>query len=135
MTTFDAPDRGKCTARRLPTNTPLQALVLMNDPAFIEASRALAQRMMTKGGKSAAQRIRYGFRLATARWPEANEVAILAKLQTAEAGRYKAHPEEAAKLVAVGESKPEAGIAAGELAAWTTVANTILSLDETITKE
>ncbi len=77
LVTFDAPDREKCTARRLPTNTPLQALVLLNDPTYVEAARALAQRALLEGGKDPARRIRYAFRLATARLPDAKEIRIL----------------------------------------------------------
>ncbi len=135
LVTFDAPDREKCTARRLLTNTPLQALVLMNDPAFIEASRVLAERMMREGGRNTAKRLDYGFRLATSRHLAPNEEAILEKLLTQSLSNYKAKPAEAAKLIAIGESKPDARIPPAELAAWTTVASTILSLDETISKE
>jgi hypothetical protein len=135
MLTFDAPNREKCTARRLLTNTPLQALVLLNDPAFIEASRALAQRTILEAGKSPEKRIEYAFRLATARNPNAKERTVLERLQREEAQEYSQHPDEAKKLLSVGEAKPAANINPAELAAWTTVTSTILNLDETITKE
>jgi hypothetical protein len=135
MLTFDAPNREKCTARRLLTNTPLQALVLLNDPTFVEASRALAQRMITDGGDTPGKRIDYGFRIATARTPNDKERGILEHLEQQEATVYQAHPDQAAKLLHVGESKVPANLNPTELAAWTTVASTILNLDETITKE
>ena len=80
LITFDAPDREKCTARRTLTNTPLQALVLLNDPTYVEAARALAGRMLREGGKDPGSRIRFGFRLATARKPDAKEVRVLKDL-------------------------------------------------------
>jgi hypothetical protein len=135
LITFDAPDREKCTARRLVTNTPLQALVLMNDPTYIEASRMLAQRMIAEGGSSPAKRIRFAFRLATARAPSANEMQTLLDLARRELAEYRSDKDAAAKLLQVGESPADPKLNASELAAWTTVASTILSLDETITKE
>jgi hypothetical protein len=134
LATFDAPDREKCTVRRPVTNTPLQSLVLMNDPTFIEASRMLAQRMI-ESGKTPGARIAYGFRRVTARSPSTREVRILRDLARAQMESYKARPEEAAKLVSVGESIPAAGIDRTELAAWTMVASAIMNLDEAITKE
>ena len=73
LSTFDAPDREKCTGRRALTNTPLQALVLLNDPTYVEAARALAQRTMLEGGTDGKSRIAYAFRLATARTPSGKE--------------------------------------------------------------
>jgi mono/diheme cytochrome c family protein len=127
LNTFDAPDREKCTARRLMTNTPLQALVLMNDPTFVEAARVLAERTMKEGGKDDAQRIAYAFERATARKPSAREVAVLRDI-------LKQKPATE-KVIRIGESVPDATLNPNELAAWTTVASVILNLDETITKE
>ncbi|MGH9667975.1 MAG: DUF1553 domain-containing protein, partial [Bryobacteraceae bacterium] len=135
LLTFDAPSREKCTARRGVTNTPLQALVLLNDPAYVEAARVLAQRTLREGGRDAGQRIRYAFRLATARTPNSKEVAVLRALERAELAEYRAHKDEAEKLLGVGESARDPKLDASELAAWTTVASTILNLDETVTKE
>jgi len=134
MITFDAPNREKCVARRAVTNTPLQALVLMNDPTYIEAARALAQRMMAES-PDANRRITAAFRLAIARTPTAQESKILGDLARNELAEYRAHPEAAEKLLQVGESKPDPKLAAADLAAWTVVASAILNLDETITKE
>jgi hypothetical protein len=135
LTIFDAPDREKCVARRSRTNTPLQALVLMNDPTYVEAARALAQRMLTEGGASPADRVKFAFRLATARNPKAEELNLLLDTAREELGDYGRHPDDSARLLAVGESKYSAKLEKSELAAWTTVASMILNLDETITKE
>ena len=135
LITFDAPDREKCTARRAVTNTPLQALVLMNDPTYIEAARKLAERMIREGGADPARRIRYAFRLAMAREPDAKELRVLSDLQRAQAAEYRSHRDAALKLVGVGESKVDGKLDTTELAAWTTVASAILNLDETITRE
>jgi hypothetical protein len=134
LATFDAPDREKCTARRPLTNTPLQALALMNDPAFVEAARALAERALLEE-KSDKRRIVFAFRQATGRAPAAKEAAALRQLAKAQAAHYRKDPESARALLAVGESKPDESLNKIELAAWTTVASAILSLDETITKE
>ena len=77
LATFDAPDREKCTARRGQTNTPLQALALLNDPTYVEAARALAQRALLEGGKDEKSRLAYAFRLATARKPTGKEIGVL----------------------------------------------------------
>ena len=135
LSTFDAPDREKCTARRTLTNTPLQALVLLNDPTYVEAARALAVRMLAKGGKDAGSRISFGFRLATARKPGANEVRVLRNIERQEITHYRQDKNAAEKLLHVGESPVDPKFDTGELAAWTTVASMILNLDETITKE
>ena len=134
LNTFDAPDREKCTSRRLITNTPLQALVLLNDPTYVEAARALAQRALLEAGSDAAARVRFLFREATARRATPAELRVLLDLEQRELDHYKKDPAQAAKLIAVGASKP-GNVEAVELAAWTTVASTILNLDETITKE
>jgi hypothetical protein len=135
LATFDAPDREKCTARRARTNTPLQALVLLNDPTYVEAARGLAQRMMTEAGRDPAQRIHFGFRLATARKPEPKEVAVLVQTAKQQLAEYRRHKDEAAKLLGVGASKYDPQLDVSELAAWTTVASSILNLDETVSKE
>jgi len=135
LITFDAPDREKCTARRSATNTPLQALVLMNDPTYVEAARWLAQRMLTEAGANPKQRITFAFRLVTARAPTSQEIKILRDLAETQASEYKAQPQAADQLLHVGESSADAKLNATELAAWTMVASAILNLDEAITKE
>jgi len=135
LITFDAPSREKCTARRTVTNTPLQALVLLNDPTFVEAARALAQQAILKAGPDPVQRIDFAFRLATCREPSPREVRVLRALATQELMAYRRDPEAARKLLQVGESTFDPKLSTSELAAWTTVASTIFNLDETISKE
>ncbi len=135
LVTFDAPDREKCTARRSVTNTPLQALVLLNDPTYVEAARFLAARMLTQGGKTEAARINYAFRLATGRIPDQQERAVLEDAATEALDDYRHHSDEAAALLTVGASRSDPRLDPKELAAWTTVASIILNLDETITKQ
>lgn len=131
---FDAPDRETCTVNRERTNTPLQALVLLNDPTYVEASRLLAERMMTQGGATSAERVRFAFRLATARNASDKEVAMLVELFEKQKGRYAPQRDEALKLLANGEHPRNEKLDPIELAAWTNVASTILNLDETVTK-
>jgi hypothetical protein len=135
LTTFDAPDREKCTARRTITNTPLQALVLMNDPTYVEASRALAEKMILDAGEDPTKRVDFAFRLATGRRPRPQESAVLVDLAQQELAEYRHHEPSALKLLSVGSSKRNPKLDPAELAAWMTVASTILNLDETITKE
>ena len=135
MITFDAPDREKCSARRTLTNTPLQALVLLNDPAFVEAARALAQRMLTDATADATDRINYGFRIATAREPAPREIDVLKKAIDDELREYQKHEDRAHDVLKSGESPINPKLNKIELAAWTTVASMILNLDETITKQ
>jgi Protein of unknown function (DUF1549)./Planctomycete cytochrome C./Protein of unknown function (DUF1553). len=135
LLTFDAPDREKCVARRALTNTPLQALVLMNDPTYVEAARALAMRAMREGGKETASRLRYAFRLATARWPTAQEASVLRDLLAKQMAAYRRDNKAAIALLKVGESPLDQKLDVAEAAAWTVVASTILNLDETISRE
>jgi hypothetical protein len=135
LTMFDAPDREKCTARRAVTNTPLQALVLLNDPTYVEAARVLAQRVLRNGGGSDRQRIDFAFKLATARAPDPQERAILLSSLGEFRSTYRHDQTYAAKLLSVGEAKPDAGLDPRELAAWTTLSSMILNLDETITAQ
>ena len=132
---FDAPDREKCAARRALTNTPLQALTLMNDPTYVEAARALAQRALLEGGKDDKSRVIYAFRLATARTPTGKEVGVLRDLLKGQRKSFAADRRSAVKFIDVGESGRDSRLDAAELAAWTTVASVILNLDETITKQ
>jgi hypothetical protein len=135
LTLFDAPDREKCTARRAVTNTPLQALTLLNDPTYVEASRALAERTLRKGGKSDRDRLDFAFKLATARTPDPQERAVLLNSLTEFRSTYRQDQQSGSKLLAVGETKADSRLAPRELAAWTAVASMILNLDETITKQ
>ena len=108
--------------------------MLLNDPTYVEASRALAQRAILEAGRDPQARLRWIFREATARRPSQAEMHVLLDLAQRRIDHYKKDPEQAAKLIAIGASKP-ANLEATELAAWTMVASTILNLDETITKE
>jgi hypothetical protein len=133
LVTFDAPDREVCVVRRARTNTPLQALVLMNDPTYVEASRKLAERLMREA-RTPAERIALGFRLVTARPPRADEAAVLTELFDAQRAVYRRDRAAALKLLRVGESHRDPRLDPAELAAWTAVAGVLLNLDEAVTK-
>jgi hypothetical protein len=133
LVTFDAPDRETCTVRRSRTNTPLQALVLMNDPTYVEASRKLAERLMRQA-ETADERITLAFRMATARRPTAKEVEVLRRVFHRQLDAYRKDMKAALKLLGVGEAPRDERLPPAELAAWTVVASVILNLDETITK-
>jgi hypothetical protein len=132
--TFDAPSREACVVRRSRTNTPLQALALMNDVPYVEAARKLAERVMNSP-VSASDRLSLAFRLATARQPTADETAILTASFQAHLTKYQADKPAAEKLIAIGESKRNESLDPAELAAYTLVCNLILNLDEVVTKE
>jgi len=132
---LDAPSRETCVARRARTNTPLAALALMNDEQYVEASRRLAARMLKEGGATPADRLTYGFRLATARRPSPSELEVLVKLYTKQLGHYQSNRDEGLKLLSVGRSKRDESLDISQHAAMTMMANLILNLDETITKE
>jgi hypothetical protein len=117
LMTYDAPSREFCTIRRVRTNTPLQALTSLNDPYFFDAARAMAKRMMTEGGTSEADRITYGFRLAVSRRPTQKELDNVGAFYRQQLGEHRSGGEGAAS------------------AAWTMVANVLLNMDETISKE
>jgi hypothetical protein len=135
LTTFDAPSRETCTVRRPRTNTPLQALTLMNDEQFVEAARHLARRMVNEGGKTPEDRLAYGFRLATSRRPDTADLDTLTKLYEQQLAYYRAEKDAAIKLLSVGASNRDEALDPGEYAAWTMMANLLLNLDEAITKE
>ena len=132
---FDAPSRENCVARRARTNTPLQALVLMNDEQYVEAARQLAQRMLMEGGSQPADRLRYGFRLTTARDPNEREMAVLAAQLASHLDHFKADPESAKKLLAIGAVPRDESLDVAEHASYTLIGNLLLNLDETMTKE
>ncbi|MGE0608827.1 MAG: PSD1 and planctomycete cytochrome C domain-containing protein [Pirellulales bacterium] len=134
MVNFDAPNREQfCTVRER-SNTPLQALQLMNDVQHFEAARALAERMMAQVGLSPAERIALGYRLVLSRQPSAEEASVVQALFAAELAKYQQHPEAAAKVIRNGESAPKPELPEAELAASTLVANLLLNLDETVTR-
>ena len=134
MATFDAPSREICSVRRNRTNTPLQALVTMNDPVYVEAAQALARRMAKDGGATAADKARHGFRLVLSRPPSDNEVAKLVKLHADTAAEFAKDKAKATSLATDPLGPLPEGADAVNLAAWTTVANVLLNLDETLMK-
>jgi hypothetical protein len=134
MISFDAPSREQYCTRRDRSDTPLQALLTMNDIQFFEASRALAQRMMTEGGVTPLDRINYGFRLVTARHALEPERAALKAAFEKELARYAADAEAARQAITFGESVPNAALNPSELAAYTMIANVLLNMDEVLTK-
>jgi mono/diheme cytochrome c family protein len=129
--TFDAPSREVCTLKRPRTNTPLQALTVLNDPAFVEAARALARRMLRDGGETTASRCALGYRLCCAHPPSGADLAILVKLHDREQERYRLDPAAAKELIAGDAAADQAS----DLAGLIVVANALLNLDETISKE
>ncbi len=134
MTSFDASDKYLCTVERQKTNTPLQALVLLNDPQYVEAARLLAERMMREGGEQIEEQISYGFRVLTSREPDARELDILKQLYQEEQRVFGAEPIRADSLLAVGEHPRDTNLPADQLAALTMVANTLVNYDEAVYK-
>jgi len=135
LTSFDAPSFEKCLVRRGRTNTPLQALALLNGPTYIEAARNLAQRMMAEAQGAPRDRIAYGFRLATGRRPSQTELDTLAEGFEGFSAKFNGNPDAATQLVTNGESPVPESLPKGELAAYTTVAGVLMNLDEAITRE
>ncbi|MBL9202757.1 MAG: DUF1553 domain-containing protein [Opitutaceae bacterium] len=133
MVTFDAPNREVCTLRRNRSNTPLQALVTLNDPVYVEAAQALARTMM-ENGATAAERARHGFRCVLFRAPSDAELKPLLALHGQSLAAYAAAPDQAAAAIANVENPPPPSLPPAELAAWITVANVLLNLDETLMK-
>ena len=130
---FDAPSREECTVNRTRSNTPQQALVLLNDPTYVEAARALAVRIVKSGGDT-GKRLDFAFREVLTRAPRENEIKVLVPLYEKHLQQYKADLASADKLLAVGESKAPADLDKAELAAWTSIARVLLNLHETITR-
>jgi hypothetical protein len=134
MTTFDAPTREMCVVQRQRTNTPLQALVTLNDVQFVEAARHLAERMMASGSTFEEQ-LDAGFVLCTGRPADAERTRILREVFDATLADYRAAPDEAAALLAVGESRRNEHLPKPLHATWTVVASVLLNLDETLNRE
>ncbi|MFN6202963.1 MAG: DUF1553 domain-containing protein, partial [Acidobacteriota bacterium] len=134
LSTFDAPSREECTVNRVNSNTPLQALVLLNDPIFVESARVFAARALTEGGLSTRQQIEWAFEQATGRRPLAAEMDILLDLHRKGRQSVVAEPLGAQRLTAVGEAPVGRGVPPVRLAAMTTVTRAILNLHETITR-
>jgi hypothetical protein len=135
MLTFDASARELCAVREVRTNTPLQALNLMNDVTYVESSRLLAERAMTESPNDSRQRLAWMFRLVLARTPSESELDLLQKSFTAQLAAFKEKSDEAKRLLATGERRNNPKLNTEELAAYVTVASLILNLDEAITKQ
>ena len=135
MTLFDVSSRETCRVRRPRTNTPLQALTLMNDVTYVEAARGLAQRTLKEGGKNADSRIRFMMMSLLARTPTASEAKILSTGLQKRLDKYKLDPKSAEKLLKVGDLPSDKSLPVPELAAYTLLASTMMNLDEVVTKE
>ena len=133
MDIFNAPSREACCVKRERTNTPLQALVTLNDPQFVEAARVLADRALEVGGETDDARIEFIAERLLARPLSGDETGIVKKSLADLAEWYKAHPDEAKQLIAVGDSKPRAADPV-QLASWTMLTNELLNLDEVLCK-
>jgi hypothetical protein len=134
MDIFNAPNREVCTVQRERTNTPLQALVTLNDPQFVEAARRLAERALREGGDNDAARIDFIARRILARSFTEREGAVVADSLAKLLAFYGAHAEEAKQLIETGESQPDASLDPANLAGWTMLANELMNLDEVLTK-
>jgi hypothetical protein len=134
MINFDSPTRETCTVREGRTNTPLQALTLMNDVIFVEAARKLAERMILDGGAQPAARLDWGFRRVLSRPPSPPEMALLESALHDFSTRYRFDRDDAIDLTSVGDSTPPPSLDRKELAAYTAVASLLLNLDEAVTK-
>lgn len=134
MATFDAPSREICTIRRINTNTPLQAMITMNDPVFIEIAQALGLRLIKEGGTTPRERIAFGLKLCLIRPPQPEQIEPLLKLYESELAYYKSHPAEAAQLLENPLSPLPDQYDQSELAAWTVIANVLLNMDGVLTK-
>jgi hypothetical protein len=134
MTTFDAPSRNVCTISRPRTNTPLQALVTLNDPVYVEAAQALCRRLAKEGGPTLESKLQYGFRLCLTRPAREVELKRLTELYTKAQVEYAKNPKLAMQMATDPLGPLPAGLQAPEMAAWTVVGNVLLNLDETLAK-
>ncbi|HEV3344577.1 MAG TPA: PSD1 and planctomycete cytochrome C domain-containing protein [Pirellulales bacterium] len=133
LATFDAPDREVCTVRRARTNTPLQALILMNDPTYVEAARKLAERVLSEPGTT-DERLSKTFCLVVGRSPSEREKEVLRRVFVTQLAAFRADSDAIGKLLGVGESPRDERFEPAELAAWATVASLVLNLDEAVTR-
>jgi hypothetical protein len=133
LQTFDAPDREVCTVRRARTNTPLQALILMNDPTYVEAARKLAERLLGEPGTT-EDRIARALRFVLSRRPSDREIVVLRSILEQQLATFRADAESALRLLTVGESPRDERFEPAELAAWATLASVLLNLDEAVTR-
>jgi hypothetical protein len=131
---FDAPSREECTATRVRSNTPLQALVLLNDPTYVEAARTFAELIVRGGGSTPADKIDFAYRRALSRGAKPEEVQLLTQLYAQQLEAYRADVAAAEQLITVGQRPKASDLDPAELAAWTCVARTLLNLHATITR-
>lgn len=134
MIIFDASDKYVCMVKRQNTNTPLQALVLLNDPQYVEAARVLAEKMIRKGGEDVDRQIAYGFKVLTSRDPRSRELGLLKELYDGQLAKYQKDPASAAMLLQVGEYPASTTLPKNEVAAMTLVATTLMNYDEAVFK-
>ena len=134
MNIFDAPSRAYCVVKREKTSTPLQALVLMNDPQFLEASRVLAQRVLLNGGDSIESKINYGYRLLTGRIPASNEMKLLIEYYLDAVKTMKEDQAKALAVSSIGEYPVNQSLNHSQLAAYTEIMSTIMNFDATTMK-
>ena len=132
MMAFDAPSRQECTAERASSNTPMQALTLLNDPSYVETARVFASRIIQEGGESVVERINWAYQWTLSRSPAPKELEIVTNLYEKHQAEYTTNVDAADALVATGEAPMLEGVEPAELAAWTSVARVILNLHETI---
>ncbi len=134
MATFDAPSRESCTFRRLPTNTPLQAYVTLNDPVYVEAAQALGRRLAKEGGATVEEKIRYGLRLALCRQPTKTELETLVQLYQGELKRFEQKEKDALEMATKPLGPLPKEMKPAEAAAWTLIGNVLLNLDGVLMK-
>jgi len=135
MLIFDAPERGVCTVRRRTTSTPLQALVLLNDPQFLEASRVLAERLIKENQQDATQQLEKAFRLITGRSPEEPEISMLTEFYVKEVKRFEDDPQDAIDYLSIGEAERDNTLPTVQVAALATVSNAIMNTNEAYTRQ
>ena len=134
LAAFDAPSREECTVERVRSNTPQQALVLLNDPTYVETARIFAERILREGGKDAKARITFAFQEALHRAPQSRELELLTAVATKHLNQYRGDAAAADALLKVGAKPADTKLDKGDLAAWTSVARVVLNLHETITR-
>ena len=134
MSAFDAPSREECVVERSRSNTPQQALALLNDPTYVEAARSLAGRVLALGGDSTESRLEFAFRQVLTRSPRPEEIKLLAALLDKHRQEFAAEKESAAQFLKVGDLVSDSSLDAADLAAWTSVSRVLLNLHETITR-
>jgi hypothetical protein len=135
MVALDAPSREECTCERPKSNIPQQALVLLNDPEFVEAAKAFAAKALKDGGQGDGARVLWAFERATGRTAKPEEVQVLLSVLQKHRKQFAEKPDEAKKLLAVGDMTPPKDVKPEELAAWVSVCRVILNLHETITRQ